>query len=285
MNLLSSLRRTSRPGVLAGASLLAVGVIGGGAAVAATRATTPQPAIQTITPRTERQVTNIDILRQQIKNYYGDPLSTGVTPANSNYGKEAAKVAASGARYLARPHRTQKTKAILMDVDDTTLNTWNYEIAVNFAFTPASNAEFVLGQRFPAVFGMVEMATAAEREGYAIFFLTGRGAAQEAATLGNLTADGVGVDAGYPKPTTLSNGEDGLFTKPAVADYPDYLKAACAGDPNGSCTTVHYKTATRKHIESLGYDIVANFGDQFSDLKGGYADKTFKLPNPTYFLP
>jgi hypothetical protein len=48
---------------------------------------------------------------------------------------------------------------------------------------------------------------------------------------------------------------------------------------------VHYKTATRKHIESLGYEIVANFGDQYSDLEGGYADKTFKLPNPTYFLP
>jgi hypothetical protein len=47
---------------------------------------------------------------------------------------------------------------------------------------------------------------------------------------------------------------------------------------------VQYKSGTRKHIESLGYDIVANFGDQYSDLDGGYADKTFKLPNPTYFV-
>ena len=52
-----------------------------------------------------------------------------------------------------------------------------------------------------------------------------------------------------------------------------------------SCSTIHYKSATRAHIESLGYDIVANFGDQFSDLKGGFADRTFKLPNPNYFLP
>lgn len=115
--------------------------------------------------------------------------------------------------------------------------------------------------------------------------VAGRGAAQEAATLGNLTADGVGVDAGFPKPTTLSNGEDGLFTKPPLASYPDYLKTACAADPGGACTTIHYKSATRAHIESLGYDIVANFGDQYSDLKGGYADRTFKLPNPNYFLP
>ena len=48
---------------------------------------------------------------------------------------------------------------------------------------------------------------------------------------------------------------------------------------------MHYKSATRQHIESLGYDIVANFGDQFSDLAGRLRRRTFKLPNPNYFLP
>jgi len=72
---------------------------------------------------------------------------------------------------------------------------------------------------------------------------------------------------------------------PCGAGHKPHLGAACAGDPNGSCTTIHYKSATRAHIESLGYDIVANFGDQFSDLKGGSADRTFKLPNPNYYLP
>jgi len=52
-----------------------------------------------------------------------------------------------------------------------------------------------------------------------------------------------------------------------------------------SCNTVERKSQTRAHIESLGYDIVANFGDQFSDLKGGFADRTFKVPNPMYYLP
>jgi predicted secreted acid phosphatase len=191
------------------------------------------------------------------------PVGSGTFSANSNYAREARSVAASGEHYLSRPHRTTRTRAVVLDVDDTTLATWNYEVCSS----------------------MVGTVRAAEREGYAIFYLTGRPATQEQATLGNLTADGVGVDAGYPKPTTLRGGEDGLFTKPAVADYPAYLRAACAGDPNGSCTTVHYKSATRARIESLGHDIVATFGDQFSDLKGGYADRTFKLPNPNYFLP
>ena len=255
----------------------------GGAGIGYAAAT--GPAIHTRTPHSEREMTNIDVLRQQIRNYYGDEMGTGKFADDSYYAKEARSVAASGTRYLAAPHRSYKTKAIVLDVDDTTLNTYNYEIASNWAYNPTTNATFVTGQLFPAVPGMVDLATAAQREGYAIFFLTGRPQAQEAVTLGNLTADGIGIDANYPKPTTLKDGEDGLFTKPAVADYPDYLKTACAGDTNGSCTTIHYKSATRAHIESLGYDIVANFGDQYSDLDGGYADKTFKLPNPSYYLP
>jgi predicted secreted acid phosphatase len=276
--------RSWRRPLFIGAAAVAVASVVGGVAYSAGVAT-QQPAIQTSTPRSEHQITNIDVLRQQIRNYYGDPLGSGTFGADSNYAKEATSVAKQGEHWLASKHHTRGTKAILLDVDDTSLATWNYEIASNWAFNPATNGQFVTEQRFPAVPGMVDLATSAEREGYAIFFLTGRGAAQEAATLGNLTEDGIGVDAGYPQPTTLRNGEDGLFTKPALANYPDYLKTACAADPNGACTTIHYKSATRAHIESLGYDIVANFGDQFSDLKGGFADRTFKLPNPNYYLP
>jgi HAD superfamily, subfamily IIIB (Acid phosphatase) len=245
------------------------------------------PAIQTITPTSADDITNLDVLRQQIRNYYGDPLGTGVFSPDSNYAKEAEGVArSSGPTLFGRvPTHVSSSKAIVFDVDDTTLATWNYEVFSNWAFNPTTNAQFVTGQLFPAVPGMVDLAWTAARAGYSIFFITGRPATQEAATLGNLTHDGIGVDAGYPAPTKLNDGEDGLFTKPAVADYPDYLKAACAGDPNGSCTTSHYKTATRAHIESLGYDIVANFGDQFSDLVGGFADHTYKMPNPNYFLP
>lgn len=263
--------------------VLAIGLVAALAVGAVAYAATG-PAIQTFTPRSEKQITNIDVLRQQIRNDYGDPLGTGTFAPDSSYAKEAESVAADGSKLLAKKFKWHKhgTPAIVLDVDDTSLATWNYEI---WAYNPATNATYVTSQLFPAVPGMVAMATAAAQEGYAVFYLTGRPAAQEAATLGNLTADGVGVDAGFPAPTQLSNGEDGLFTKPAVADYPAYLTAACSGDPNGSCTTLHYKSATRQHIESLGYDIVANFGDQFSDLQGGFADHTFKLPNPNYFLP
>jgi hypothetical protein len=276
-----SLKLSRRVAVSAVAAVAVAALGGAGVGYAAA---TAEPAIKTKTPHSEREVTNIDVLRQQLRNYYGDPLGTGQFADDSYYAIEARGVAASGTRYLSTRHQ-KATRAIVLDVDDTALANWNYEVASNWAYNPATNAQFVTEQRFPAVPGMVSLAKTAEREGYSIFYLTGRPTSQEQSTLGNLTADGVGVDAGFPKPTTLRGGEDGLFTKPDVTAYPDYLKKACADDPDGKCTTIHYKSATRKHIESLGYDIVANFGDQYSDLKGGYADRTFKLPNPNYFLP
>ena len=275
MPLLSTRRRRLAAVALATAALVGVG----GAAVA----TTAQPAIHTSTPKRAAQITNIDVLRQQIANYYGDPLKTGTIGPKSNYVKEVHAVERRAASYLAHAHHAKgKKKAILLDVDDTALATWNYEVESNWAYNPTTNGEFVTNQEFPAVPGMVRLVKAAKAHGYAVFFLTGRGAAQEAATLGNLTDDDKGVDAGYPVPTDPAGPDDGLYTKPALADYPTYLTERCGGD---ACTTIEYKSATRKHIESLGYDIVANLGDQFSDLKGGAADKAFKLPNPNYYLP
>ncbi len=256
------------------------------------------------TPKRADQVTNLDILRAQIANYYGDPTKTGAFGANSNYAKETKSVAAAGERWLAARNldhwrkyhhsRTKPMPAIVLDVDDTTLTTWNYEVFSNWAYNPTTNATYVNGQLFPATPGMVKLATQAAAEGYAVFWITGRPGTQYDATLGNLGADGIGVDAGYPAPTTIDRSGTGdvgpgLFTKPAVGSYPAYLNkpqfCADAIAQAKSCATTQYKAGTRAYIESQGYDIVADFGDQYSDLNGGYTDRTFKMPNPNYYLP
>ena len=40
-----------------------------------------------------------------------------------------------------------------------------------------------------------------------------------------------------------------------------------------------FKTAEREDLESDGWDIIANIGNNWSDLDGGYADSTWKLPD------
>ena len=218
---------------------------------------------------------------------------------------------------MADPRRKVANRAIVLDVDDTTLTTWNYELYSNWDFNGGTNASFVgltgttfTGNMFPATPGMLDLANQAKSLGYAIFWITGRGDSQHAATIANLQSDTAAgfpdiatvtlsgktvpeIDAGYPMPTPVDTGHggftDGLFTKPPVGSYPAYLNkpeycgpAITAG---ASCATIQYKSGTRAYIESQGYDIVANFGDQFSDLLGGFADKTFKMPNPNYYLP
>ncbi|MER5943786.1 HAD family acid phosphatase [Streptomyces sp. NPDC001928] len=40
-----------------------------------------------------------------------------------------------------------------------------------------------------------------------------------------------------------------------------------------------YKTAQRADIENKGYTIIANIGNSATDLSGGHAEKTYKLPD------
>ena len=46
-----------------------------------------------------------------------------------------------------------------------------------------------------------------------------------------------------------------------------------------------YKSLERAKIAAQGYTIIANMGDQKSDLDGGHSERVFRLPNPFYFLP
>jgi predicted secreted acid phosphatase len=119
---------------------------------------------------------------------------------------------------------------------------------------------------------MVELEQWAEDHGYTVFWLTGRPqnptTSQRPGTLANLT------NAGYDVV------DANVYLKDATGTLQPWL-SSCAP----TCTTTQYKSLTRAHIESLGYHIVANFGDQFSDLNGGFADITVKIPNPMYFLP
>jgi predicted secreted acid phosphatase len=251
-------------------------------------------------PTSDSQIQNIDQVKTAIKAYYGDTPTTVADPVNGAttlhqfsptgaYAQQTEGIAGKAEHYLAKrahhghwkvqvthaKHQHHAAPAILFDIDDTTLNTYSYEIYSSFVYNPTTNAAFVnAGSKsvFPAVPGMVDLEQKALAEGYTVFFLTGRpsvtGNDQKPATLANLRAAGYTVN------------DDQVYLKDASGATEPWL-STCAP----TCTTTQYKSLTREHIESLGYDIAANFGDQFSDLNGGFADKVVKMPNPMYFLP
>jgi hypothetical protein len=235
-------------------------------------------------PTSSAQIQNIDQVRTAIKGYYGntdwgkvDPVDNSVDgkdvelftfDPNGAYAHEVGKIARAAERTLkAHHHKGHAKPAVLLDVDDTTLSTYSYEIYSNFVYNPSTNARFVDNPDFdlPAVPHMVDLVSHAKARGYEVFYLTGRGVAQLGGTVQDLEA------AGYaPK-------DGNVYTKDMSAPW----LSSCAP----SCSTIQYKSLTRQHIESLGYDIVVSLGDQDSDLKGGFADHTVKLPNPMYYLP
>ncbi|MGV9252949.1 HAD family acid phosphatase [Streptomyces sp. NPDC003697] len=102
----------------------------------------------------------------------------------------------------------------------------------------------------PANKPVLRAAQYAQEHGVALFFVTARPGILKAPTRYNLEYDGYDVD--------------GLFVRGLV----DLFK-----------NVADYKTAQRAAIEDEGYTIIANIGNSATDLTGGHAEKTFKLPD------
>jgi len=95
--------------------------------------------------------------------------------------------------------------------------------------------------------------------GFQVFFITARNAEQRKATIANLRS------AGYK-----GWDDQDLITEPDASHYP---------------YAAPFKAEGRRKLTDAGYTIVLNIGDQDSDLRGGFADRVFKLPNPFYYIP
>ncbi|WP_432110699.1 HAD family acid phosphatase [Streptomyces sp. YPW6] len=102
----------------------------------------------------------------------------------------------------------------------------------------------------PAVDDVRELARYADARGAAVFFVTARPGIIHSLTDWNLKK------AGYPV--------DGL----RVRSLPDLFDEVSA-----------YKTEQRAEIEAKGYTIIANIGNNTTDLVGGHAERGFKLPD------
>jgi hypothetical protein len=64
-------------------------------------------------------------------------------------------------------------------------------------------------------------------------------------------------------------------------DCADYAVLICKPD-NSQETSAAFKLEQRRRLVVEGRKIITNVGDQVSDLVGGYAERTFKLPNSFY---
>lgn len=188
--------------------------------------------------------------------------------ASGAYQRDIAAVTTEATAWIASRAPQVTRPALVLDIDDTALTNWDVIVADDFGRVfdgpcdvlpkgPCGWVAWDLKAVAPVIADTHALYTKARALGVEVYFITGRDETQRAATVKNLAA------AGY-------DGYAGLFMTTPGAHF------ASAAD---------FKGPIRAAIQASGATIIANMGDQPSDLAGGHAEKTFLLPNPFYRIP
>ncbi|XP_062076175.1 acid phosphatase 1 [Humulus lupulus] len=152
--------------------------------------------------------------------------------------------------------------AWVFDVDDTCISNVFYYKGKRYGcdpYDPSGFKEWAMRGGCPAVPGMLALFNKLVNMGFKIFLLTGR----DEETLGQPTIDN-------------------LHTQ-GFQNYQQLIMRTVAYKGQNAVT---YKSDIRSQLMKEGYRIWGNVGDQWSDLQGEcLGNRTFKLPNPMYFVP
>ncbi|ACB73393.1 HAD family acid phosphatase [Opitutus terrae] len=143
--------------------------------------------------------------------------------------------------------------AVVMDLDETLLANAEHILRLDFGYDRKAWDAWVHEAKAPAIEPVRQLYELARRLDVAVIFITGRGERYRAATEQNLRA--VGCDG--------------------------YARLVCRPDAWKDTSAV-FKLGERQRLAAEGFVIIANLGDQESDLTGGGAERNFKFPNPFY---
>ena len=219
------------------------------------------------------------------------------------YEFQTTEVAREAIDYIRRRTANKKENeklAIVFDTDETLLSNYEYIIREhNNSLNETALFVHLAKGIDPPISGVCNLFSYARKKGVTPFIITGRheveGVTREdlkQATVKNLKRAGCNVEIDFDKlflkeddvkykiaklTKTLAQQAVELGCGAYAVDY--YRKNA---EPS---STVNFKAQTRQEIEALGYTIIANIGDQCSDLLGGHTETAYKLPNYMYFLP
>jgi predicted secreted acid phosphatase len=204
----------------------------------------------------------------------------------AQYDADIAAVLGDAKQWVALRAPQVANPAIILDIDETSLSNWAEIKADDFGYIgggscdlskkdqPCGDEAWEASEEAPAIAptrDLYRLARCIDADASCkkidVFFITGRRDSQEKTkgktpaewTLENL------IKAGYEGMTA-----DHLHMRPTNSDGP----------------VAPYKSGARAEIEdAFKVTIIANVGDQISDLAGGHAERTFKVPNPFYFIP
>lgn len=223
---------------------------GRGLFVAGLRSVSLVCAILCVLATARAEPRNLDVLKREIRAYVdsGD-YERGVARVAAKASMWIQERAAEDARGFAGPQKL----AVVLDLDETLLSNWPAMNAADLGYVPDVWDAWVDRGEAPAIEPVRELYRAARTAGVRVIFLTSRTERDRAGTEKNLQAIG-------------------------CSDYHALIFRAIDAKEASSI----YKARERQRLVDEGFVIVANIGDQESDLVGGFAERTFKLPNPFY---
>ena len=177
---------------------------------------------------------------------------------SGQYNTEVRRVADRAMSYIRKRAASGKTNlVVVLDIDDTAISTWGRLVKDDFARKDEMFVAWVNTHVDPPITPVLELYHESQRLGVKVFFVTGRRTVLADRT--RLTLAG----AGYVHP-------DAIYFRP---------------ESDREKSLARFKTSVRQEITKQGFRIIANLGDQDSDLAGGYAERVFKIPNPFYYTP
>jgi acid phosphatase len=230
--------------------------------IVATFAGAPQLAPADCPPRREPNIAmldgplNIDNVKEVLRDYH-----------KKRYSEDVAAVLADARAYVEQHASQVANPALVLDIDETSLTNWPNLDVNDFGFiangacqtpptSPCGFNAWVHQHSAEAITPTRILFNAAKAKGVAVFFISGRHEVDRKVTIVNLNRQG----------------------------FRGWTKLVLRANNDKTRTVQDYKTEERSKIEAAGYKIIANVGDQESDLKGGFADCTFKMPNPFYLI-
>ncbi|CAL8472232.1 g11774 [Coccomyxa elongata] len=195
-------------------------------------------------------------------------------------------IASARAYFDSYPRQANASQIIVLDIDETALSNraeWltALEGIRGGGIVPSLQGhalEPLRAAMAPALQPMLDLYTDLYKAGFSLTFITGRrdyGMGREA-TAKNLEVAGYGVPCSH----TLGEAQHAE----RVQQEPCYVALGMRGEGDQRLASV-YKPDQRAQLQEKGYEIMASFGDQWSDLAGtSAAVASFKLPNPFYYI-
>jgi hypothetical protein len=154
-------------------------------------------------------------------------------------------------------HARAPVPLAIFDVDDTLLSSHPGR-RLRFAANLLASGVRMPSAYLPPLDPVVRLYRSLRDRGVRTAILTGRRSNNETVTLDNLRWAGI----------------DGW----------DHAIFRAVGTPEQHMDAVDYKSRQRARLAAAGYEIVANVGDQHSDLHGGNSGVAVKLPNPMHTI-